>query len=197
MRIITRATLALTGAAALTLFAVVPANAAPTGDNTVTVPVAGSTMDIVTGTAVSPVPVGDAEGFLPGSMNSATYAGISVVDGRATTGAWNVTVTTSAFALVGVTEALTTAQQAQVDSMSTAAISYATAGFAAEDANGAAITEATAIEAQTAIDADGLVVATTPFTGNNSATWAATLNVVVPMNALVGNYATVVTHSVL
>ena len=74
MRTITRATLALTGAAALTLFAVVPANAV---DSTVTVQVVGVPATITTG-AVS------ASGeILPNAAASVTISDVFVNDADA------------------------------------------------------------------------------------------------------------------
>jgi hypothetical protein len=180
MRTITRATLALSGAAALTLFAVVPANAVDSTD-TVTVAVAAGVLTITTGDAVSPTGV-----INPGSTQVASIAAIDIDDARAATGEWVATASATAFA---------NANTVLADSMADAVITYTAEGFVALDADAAAT--GTVAAAPFALLPTATNISTATFSGNNTAAWDADLSIDLPAGALAGTYTTVVTHSVL
>jgi len=175
MRTITRATLALTGAAALTLFAVVPANAV----DTVTVAIAEGELGLTTleaGAALTEA--------TPGADIEGQIAGVEITDARAITGVWAVSVNATAFTNVAAPDDAT--------SMAAAAITYTLGAVTAEGAP--VITNVTPDVVLTAVDAE---VATATVAGNNSALWTAGLSIAVPAGALAGTYSTTITHSVL
>jgi len=175
MRTITRATLALTGAAALTLFAVVPANAV----DTVTVAIEVGDLAIVTdalGAALA-----DAT---PGAPIVGTITGVAVTDARATTGVWAVSVNATAF--------VNEETPASSASMTGAGITY-TVGEIVE--TGAPVI--TNVTPDVVLAVAPAEVATATVAGNNTATWDADLSVAVPLGALGGTYSTTITHSIL
>jgi hypothetical protein len=178
MRTITRATLALTGAAALTLFAVVPANAV---DSTVTVQVVGVPATIATG-AVS------ASGeILPNAAASVTISDVFVNDGRAVVGDWSVTASASAF--VGLAGA-------DAAAFADTAIGYTPGGL--ETSAGSAAALATTVADLSTADANAESVATNAAVqGVNSATWDAVLEIPVPVDAIAGSYSTTITHTLI
>ena len=175
MRTITRTAIALSGAAALTLLAVVPANAA----DTVTVAIAEGALGLVTtegGAALTEA--------VPGAAIEGQVAGVQVTDARAITGAWAVSVNATAFT--------NTAAPDDAASMTAAAITYTMGAVTATGAP--VITNITPDVVLTAVDAQ---VATATVAGNNSALWTADLSIAVPAGALAGTYSTTITHSVL
>jgi len=180
MRTITRATLALTGAAALTLLAVVPANAALSDTDEITVAVPIGEYGISTGTSGTPLEI---EGVVPGAAVSATIAGIEVSDLRASETEWIVSASATEFVSTDDAEAETP--------MSDVAILYTASAPVTEGDPAITVTTAAALTAV------GAPVVTAVPAGNNTAIWDAVLSFTVPASTLSGTYTTTVTHSIL
>jgi hypothetical protein len=176
MRTISRAALALTGAAALTLLAVVPANAA----DTVTVAVTGEALALVTtdeaGTTLTAA--------VPGEDSTGTLVGVTVTDNRAVVGAWIADATATAFTAP--------ADTAATASMATAVLTY-TAGDPATTGTSDAASEGDVVLSTTAAP----VVTASAVSGVNESVWTADLSVAIPDGALAGTYTTIITHSIV
>jgi hypothetical protein len=119
----------------------------------------------------------------PGVTSQAVMEGISVEDTRAGTIGWTASVSVTEFASAG-TPSRTIAANKLTYAPSIAAksgtVTVAKSGTITGSTGGAAVQTATEV------------------TGNNSATWSADLDLIVPSNALAANdYRATVTHSVL
>ena len=175
MRKITLAALALAGSMALVGVTAVPAFAA-TGDTPVSVTVASGVISItVPGTKALTA-------ALPGATSTTTLGDTVVTDGRAGTAGWianvtlpvltgTVTSTNATIPTTGATYAVTTATKTGTVTV-TAAATITGLG--------------TAKTSQTA----------TAVSGNNTATWAATLTVPMPAQVLADTYSGTLTQSV-
>ena len=161
-----------------------PANAAQTGNTTVTFAIAAGALNITVPAAAN---LGSAS---PGGTISGQLGPVTVTDERGLlVAAWTTRVTTTAFTTGGATAA---------ETIPASAVKYAsgpattTAGIGVFTPGQATTALAAAIPA-----APGLVAFTlTLGVGNNTATWNPTLQVAVPAAAVAGTYTGTVTHSV-
>ena len=193
MRTITRATLALSGAAALTLFAVVPANAVDAPPSEIVVSVEGG--DLAIGTGAITQPSSTSATSAPLATAEASIAGVTITDPRAGVANWAATVTATPFTSTDiVSDAEIVA--ALTESMAGIGINYAADAFAFTT-----VSESTASAvAPFVLPSDATsapVAASAAVSGNNTATWNAELSFEIPAGALEGIYQTVITHSVL
>ena len=174
MRKITLAALALASSAALVGITAVPAFAATNG-TPVTVTVAAGDLSItVPGTKALTA-------ALPGATSTTTLGDTVVTDARAGTAGWIATVTLSALVGTGTnTKTITTAD-------ATYTAGTATPSGTVTVAAATVISDlTTAKPSQTA----------TAVSGNNTATWAATLTVKMPAQILADIYSGTLTQSV-
>jgi hypothetical protein len=173
---------ALCGASALMVAAPQAADAATTGDTTVTFTVNAGALSITMPAAVN-LGSGAAGGQITGQMGPVT-----VTDARgALTATWTTTVSSTDFTTGGGTPA---------ETIPKAAVSYWSGPATATTGIGVFTPGQL-----TAILAQSLSVPRTAFTltlgvGNNSATWNPSLIVSVPAAAVAGVYTGTVTHSV-
>lgn len=169
MRHFSRVSLVLAVSAALVGSVTLPATAADTGV-TVTVPTGGL--------AISAPGTAALGSIAPGANANVALTGVTVTDTRAGVGGWQAQVTMSAL----------------VSGANTIPASGATYTPAAATVNGnATVTPATVADLTTA----KTVQTATAVSGNNDATWDATLNIAVPAGALAGDYTGTLTHSTL
>jgi hypothetical protein len=119
----------------------------------------------------------------PGTTSQATIDGITVDDTRAGTIGWTASVSVTEF--VSATEVSRTIAADKVTytpstPTTTGTVTVTKSGTVTGTADGTAVQTASAV------------------TGNNSATWSANLDLLVPSNALAANdYQATITHSVL
>lgn len=176
MRNSARLTLSLTAAAALLGALALPASAA-TADTPVTASIPTGTLSITAPTAS--VGLGSVP---PGTTSSPTDLGtVTVTDDRAGTAGWVATASITAFTGTGTTPPTLPATAARY----TAAAATVTG-------------TATVTEAGTVNDISSAVTVQTAdaVTGNNTATWNPTLQIVAPSDALADTYTATITHSV-
>ncbi|WEO75919.1 hypothetical protein BJQ94_11060 [Cryobacterium sp. SO2] len=171
MRKITFVTLALAGSAALVGATTLPAFAA---DTTATVEVSGGLVSIAAPATIAFTTVA------PGAPSTATLAGVVVTDARAGVEGWVANVTLADFT---GTDTADTIPAAGATYTAGTAVVVGTATVAPSAAGDPAAT----LPVQTA----------TAVTGNNTATWSATLSVPVPTDALSDTFTAVLTHSVV
>ena len=189
MRTILRAAIAFTGAVALSLVAVVPANAADTGADTVTVAVeAGEVTIATTGTSIALLNSGVPAA--PGEVATGSIAEVTVTDLTASTTNWNVTASTTPFVngdstiTLGDTGMTYTATEGTTTGSPVVAYETTTSPLAETVTGDYA--------------ADTAIVGTTTVDGNNTVSWAAELSITIPDQALVTTgYTATVTHSVI
>jgi hypothetical protein len=172
MRTITRTALVLACSAALAGSMALPASAADT-TTTVTVQATG-------GIGITAPPSASAPTIAPGVNAVASLTGITVTDSRSGTTGWVASVSLGAFsgstAFVIPTAGITNVPSAAVTGgAGTSTVAASTATGPLEQPS------------QTA----------TGVSGDNTASWNATLTVPVPANALVGTYTATLTNSVL
>ncbi|WP_458111732.1 hypothetical protein M1D88_15885 [Arthrobacter sp. R1-13] len=171
MRSISRISLVAAASAALIGFMALPASAADT-TATVEVPAGSIGISAPANTALS--------ALTPGGTASASLSGVAVTDNRAGQANWSAQVSLSNF--VGATP---------TNIIPATAASYAPA---AADETG---TSTVAPTTQTDLSTAKTVQAATGVSGNNTATWGATLSVTAPSNALADTYTATLTHSLL
>ena len=176
MRNITLAAIALAGSAALVGITAVPAFAVTTADTPVTVEVEAGVLSItVPGTtALSTV--------LPGENSTATLGATVVTDARAGTVNWTATV---------ILPALTGDALNSTETIVTTGATYL-AGTATTSGDPTVTAPSTVTDLSTAKTSQ----VTTAVSGNNSASWAATLTVPIPDQVLADTYSGVMTQSV-
>lgn len=176
MRKITLAALALAGSAGLVVVTTVPALAVTTADTPATVIVPAGVLSI-TVPATAALSTG-----VPGADSTVTLTDTVVNDDRAGTTNWTATV--SLPALTGNT--LTT------QTIPTTGATY----LAAVATPGGTVTLAAPTLKTDLSTAAQTSQATTAVSGNNSATWTATLTVPIPAQVLADTYSGVMTQSV-
>ena len=176
MRKITLAAIALAGSAALVGVTAVPAFAVTTDDTTATVTVEAGVLSITVPATAALSTV------LPGANSTADLGATKVTDARAGTANWTATVILPALTsdvLVGET-------------IPTTGATYL-AGTATLTGEPTVTTPTTVTDLSTAAVTSQ---ATTAVSGNNSASWAATLTVPIPDQVLADTYTGVMTQSV-
>jgi hypothetical protein len=175
MRNITRASIALIGAVALTGATAISASAV-TDDSTATVSVAGGDLSIDVPTALALSSTG------PGVAATGSLGTVTVTDTRASTAGWNTSITVADFtsAVVGA------------PTIPATAFGY-TASAAIATGAGAGVVTASG----TVIGGASALVQTATTAGNNAATWTAEVTLDIPANALAGDYTSILTHSVI
>lgn len=176
MRNSARLTLAFTATAALLGALALPASAA-TSDTPLTATVPTGTLTITAPTAS--VGLGS---VTPGTTSAPTDLGaVTVTDDRAGTAGWVATASITAFTGTGTTPPSLPATAARY----TAPVASVTG-------------TATVAEAGTVTDisAPATVQTASAVTGNNTATWSPTLQIVAPSDALADTYTATITHSV-
>lgn len=176
MRTISRVSLVVAVSAAIAGSVALPATAAPTAADTavtVVVPSGDLTMSAPTTAGLGTV--------APGSPASVTLTAVSVTDTRAGTLGWQAQVTMGD--LVGGTN--------PAHIILASAATY-TPGVAA--VNGTALVGETTA---TGLSTPTTVQEATGVSGNNDATWDASLSIQVPTDALADSYSATLTHSTL
>jgi hypothetical protein len=172
MRKIILTSFALTGAVAMTGIAALPASAA-TDDTTATVEVTAGALSIAAPESMI------LSAVAPGATATGTLTGVQVSDLTADLAGWTTSVSISDF-----TSATT------LDTIPAAGVTYTAAG--------ANVTGTADVAAGIASAGSGDVQTATAVTGNNTATWDATVNVVIPADALAAtDYTATLTHSIL
>ena len=176
MRKITLAALALASSAALVGVTAVPAFAATTDDTATTVTVEAGVLSI-TVPATAPLST-----VLPGENSTATLGATVVTDARAGIVNWTATVILPALTgdAVGSTETIITTGATYLAGTATLTGSPTLAGPTLKTDLSTAKTSQ----------------ATTAVSGNNSASWTATLTVPIPAQVLADSYSGVMTQSV-
>ena len=176
MRKVTRAALVLAGSAALIGVTTVPSFAATEGTTTTTVAVTGG------GLAITVPETTPLTGAAPGATSSTLLGDTVVTDTRAGTDNWTATVNLPELtATVGTaTETIPTTGATYVASVGT------------QTGTPTMATIATVTNLVTGGTSQG----TTAVSGNNSATWPATLTVPIPDQALAATYTGTLTQSV-
>jgi hypothetical protein len=177
MRKITLAALALAGSAGLVVVTTVPASAATTAETPVTVTVAAGVLSI-TAPATAALSTG-----VPGADSTVTLTATDVTDERAGTTNWTATVSLPALTgnAVDSTETIPTTGATYLADTATLTGSPTLADPTLKtDLSTAAQTSQ----------------ATTAVSGNNSASWTATLTVPIPDQVLADTYSGVMTQSV-
>ena len=175
MRKITLAAIALAGSAALVGVTAVPAFAVTTDDTTATVTVEAGVLSITVPATAALSTV------LPGANSTADLGATKVTDARAGTANWTATVILPALTsdvLVGET-------------IPTTGATYL-AGTATLTGEPTVTTPSTVTDLSTAKTSQ----VTTAVSGNNSASWTATLTVPIPDQVLADTYSGVMTQSV-
>lgn len=177
MRIFSRISLGLAGAAVIVSSAVVPASADTTATTT---EVTGGTVSIAT-----PNDTNLAFTVAPGGSHQLPLTDVTVTDNRAGTTPWVASVTIDGFQTVGATPTA-------VDGFT---LGYATA--APSLVTGQATLGGVVDLASVSATATTPVQSPTAVTGNNVVNWDANVTVTAPAQAIKGSYATTLTHSVL
>jgi hypothetical protein len=180
MRNSTRAGAALLSALAFTGVTAVSASAAEPGTDTttVTVDVKGGTLDIA-------VPA-DALTFAltePGQVATGELTGITVNDTRAATVGWVASVNIEEFTSETVAAAIPAEN-----------FTYTASNTTVKTGNSTVVAAPSAVAGGPSASA---VQTATAVVGNNSATWGATVELLIPTQALAANYTATLTHSVL
>ena len=175
MRKVTRAALALAGSAALIGVTTVPALAVTTDTTPTTVTITPGVLSITVPTGAS-LSTG-----VPGANSTATLTATKVTDERAGTVNWTATV-----ALPVLTGNTLTTQ-----TIPTTGATYL-AGTATLTGSPTVTTPATVTDVSTAKTSQ----VTTAVSGNNSASWTATLTVPIPAQVLADTYTGTLTQSV-
>lgn len=175
MRRITRTSFVLAASAALLATIALPASADTSSKTDTTVTVTGGGLAI---TAPASAALSDAA---PGATATANLTGVRVSDTRAGIVGWTTSVLSSDF----------TGNETGAAIPATAA-SYTPSGLAT--VTGIAVVVPTI---QTNLSSAKAVQTASAVVGNNTATWSATLSVVVPGGALADTYSGTLTHSVL
>jgi hypothetical protein len=161
-----------------------PATAAPTDDTTVTFDVAAGSLDIV---ASATADLGEGT---PGTAINGSLGAVTVTDSRASADAsWEATAISTVFQTGGGTPA-ETVLASEVDYWSGAAT--ATTGDGTFTPGQATLGAAEPLNTVTPLP----VFTHTGGTGNNTATWAPSLSVHLPLDSQAGTYTGTVTHSV-
>jgi len=174
MRTISRVSLTAAVSAALVGSVALPATAAPTADSTVTVEVPVGTLSI---SAPATAALGT---VTPGASASVGLAGVQITDDRAGVAGWSAQVALTDF--VGVNAANVIPATAATYTPEAATVT-GTATVAETPASNLS----TAKTVQTA----------TAVSGNNTATWNASLSILAPAGALADTYTATLTHSSL
>lgn len=170
MRNLSRISLVVAVSAALVGSVALPATAADTG---ITVTVQGG------GLAINAPGAAALGSIAPGANANVTLTGVAVTDTRAGTLGWQAQVIMTALTVSG----------------QTIPASAATYTAAAATVNGTAtVTPAAPVADLTTAKT---VQTATAVSGNNDATWNATLNIAVPAGALAGDYTATLTHSTI
>lgn len=176
MRKITLAAIALAGSAALVGVTAAPAFAATTADTPVTVTVAPGFLSI-TAPGTTSLSTG-----VPGADSTVVLGATVVTDERASTTNWTATV---------ILPALTGDAVGSTETIPTIGATYL--------ADAATLTGSPTLAApalKTDLSTAKTSQATTAVSGNNSASWAATLTVPIPDQVLADTYSGVMTQSV-
>jgi hypothetical protein len=147
----------------------------------------GATFTIIGGAVVITAPVGPvslnsamAPSLSPQTAGPTPLGAITVNDGRGDTVNWNTTVIATPFTVTG-TPARTVAANAVT--------------YAPGSASSTGTVTVTPVDSVTDLTSAVQVVAATGVSGINSGSWSPNLSVAVPAGALVGLYASTVTHS--
>lgn len=176
MRNITRASIALIGAVALTGATALSATAA-TGDSAATVAVAGGDLSIAVPATLTLNSTG------PGVAATGTLGTVTVTDATASTAGWDTSITLTDFTSL-VTDSPTIPATGFLYNASPAVVTGAGAGTVTATPNVAGGATAAVVQSATAL-------------GNNVATWTADVTLEIPANALAGDYTATLTHSAL
>lgn len=178
MRTITRASIAVIGAIALTGTTALSATAATDlpQDTETTVTVAGGDLTLDVPAALTLNSTG------PGAPATGSLGTVTVTDATASTVGWSASISVSDF----------TSEVAGAPTIPATAFSY-TASEA--DATGAGLGVVT--NSGPVTGGVPAPVQTATAAGNNAATWTAEIALTIPANALAGDYAGVLTHSLL
>lgn len=180
MRNITRTSIALLGAVALTGVTAISASAA-TDTTNATVEVTAGALTIAVTEAT--LPFGAAA---PGATPTGAFTGINVSDLTADTVGWDASVSITNFTSVANGTSIPAQNFSYTASAPTATSGSATRSTAAGPITGVAAGVATEVQDATAV------------TGNNTATWNSSVSLLVPANALAAtDYTATLTHSVL
>lgn len=176
--------LVLGTAAVVAGISISPADAAQTGNTTVTFAITAGSLNI---TVPATVNIGSAA---PGGSITGQLGAVQVTDQRGLlVSTWTTTVTSTAFTTGGATAAETIPVSAVKYASGPTTATTGVGVFTPGQANTAA---AATLTSTTGLNAMQLTLGV----GNNSATWNPTLVVAVPAAAVAGTYTGTVTHSV-
>lgn len=162
----------------------VPATAAPTDSTTATFEVQAGTLDI------DAPATAEMDGAAPGGVINSSLGAMTVTDGRASAdGSWVATVTSTTFT-TGAGTASQTVLAGELDYWSGPATS--TTGTGTFTPGQPTFADREPLDTTTPLTA----FTHTGGTGNNTASWEATISVNVPLDNEAGTYTGTVTHSV-
>jgi hypothetical protein len=176
MRNITRASIALVAAVALTGVTVTSASAA-TGETPTTAAVAAGFVTITVPGTLELTSTG------PGVDATGTVGAVTVTDATASVVGWETSISVDDFT---------------TDAAGATTIPAADFTYTATDADttGSAVVPVVT-NAGEVNGGDDVVVQTATTTGNNTATWTAAVTLAVPATAIAGTYSSMLTHTVL
>jgi hypothetical protein len=176
MRNITRASIALIGAVALTGVTAMSATAA-TEDTPTTAAVAAGFVTITVPATLELTSTG------PGVAATGTVGAVTVTDATASVVGWETTISVDPFTSTAAGAA-------------TIPVTDFTYEATTADTTGSA-TVPVIVNAGEVVGGDAVVVQTATATGNNVATWTAAVTLAVPTTAIAGTYTSTLTHTVL